>query len=261
MANKTGIVSISFRDRSPEQILTAASEAGLDAVEWGGDVHVPHGDLEAARLVRELSAAFDTEIAEYGSYYAIGKSDPSLFEDILNTARDLGTNVIRVWAHQGKASDSFSEEEYQACVADAKRICAMAGDITVALECHPNTLTDEYHTELKFIRDVGCDNLGINLDPANLIMYGKGNPVDALDVFGKYVREIHGKDGKYPTNGKNLGCETRIGEGKVDYPRFIAKLKEIGFDGNIIIEREISGEEQKRDILESTALLRELIGE
>ena len=189
MANKTGIVSISFRDRSPEQILTAASEAGLDAVEWGGDVHVPHGDLEAARLVRELSAAFDTEIAEYGSYYAIGKSDPSLFEDILNTARDLGTNVIRVWAHQGKPSDSFDEEEYQACVADAKRICAMAGDITVALECHPNTLTDEYHTELKFVRDVGCDNLKTFWQP------NQHRPVDynldSIRALLPYIVSVH----------------------------------------------------------------------
>ena len=189
MANKTGIVSISFRDRSPEQILIAASEAGLDAVEWGGDVHVPHGDLEAARLVRELSAAFDTEIAEYGSYSAIGKSDPSLFEDILNTARDLGTNVIRVWAHQGKPSDSFDEEEYQACVADAKRICAMASDITVALECHPNTLTDEYHTELKFIRDVGCDNLKTFWQP------NQHRPVDynldSIRALLPYIVSVH----------------------------------------------------------------------
>ena len=159
MANKTGIVSISFRDRTPEEILAAASEAGLDAVEWGGDVHVPHGDLSTAELVRELTAAKGIETVEYGSYYAIGKSDPALFDAILNTARELGTSVIRVWAHQGKSSDTFTEEEYRACVADAKRICTAAGDITVALECHPNTLTDEYHTELKFIRDVGCDNL------------------------------------------------------------------------------------------------------
>lgn len=189
MANKTGIVSISFRDRSPEQILAAASEAGLDAVEWGGDVHVPHGDLEAARLVRELSAAFDTEIAEYGSYYAIGKSDPSLFEDILDTARELGTNVIRVWAHQGKPSDSFDEEEYQACVVDAKRICAMAGDMTVALECHPNTLTDEYHTELKFIRDVGCDNLKTFWQP------NQHRPVDynldSIRALLPYIVSVH----------------------------------------------------------------------
>ena len=74
---------------------------------------------------------------------------------------------------------------------------------------------------------VGKGNVGINLDPANLIMYGKANPVDALEVFGEYVMGIHGKDGKYPTDGHHLGDEVPLGQGKVNYSAFIAKLKEI----------------------------------
>lgn len=109
------------------------------------------------------------------------------------------------------------------------------------------------------IEDVGLDNLFINLDPANLILYGKANPIDALDVFGKYVRNIHGKDGCYPTDGKHLGKETPIGKGSVNYPLFIKKLKEIGYDGPITIEREISGEEQTRDILMAKEYLEKLI--
>lgn len=109
------------------------------------------------------------------------------------------------------------------------------------------------------IEDIGTDNLGINLDPANLILYGKANPVDALDVFGEYVRDIHGKDGRYPTDGKNLGEETPLGEGKVNYPAFIAKLKEIGYNGPITIEREISGDQQIHDILAAKTYLEELI--
>jgi len=110
-------------------------------------------------------------------------------------------------------------------------------------------------TLLRAIEDVGTGNMGINLDPANLIMYGKGNPVDALDVFGKYVRSIHGKDGLYPTNGYELGKEVRMGDGKVNYPVFLEKLKEIGYDGPIIIEREISGEQQTEDIKYAKAYL------
>ena len=109
------------------------------------------------------------------------------------------------------------------------------------------------------MHDVGLDNLGINLDPANLILYGKANPVDALGVIGKYVRDVHGKDGLYPTNGRELGCETPLGEGKVDFPRFVARLKELGYDGAITIEREISGEEQKKDIVRAKAILETLI--
>lgn len=109
------------------------------------------------------------------------------------------------------------------------------------------------------IEEVGTGNMGINLDPANLLLYGKGNPVDALDVFGEYVRGIHAKDGEYPTDGRHLGREKPLGEGRVNFPLFIAKLKELGYDGALTIEREISGEKQIEDILKAKALLETLI--
>ena len=116
-------------------------------------------------------------------------------------------------------------------------------------------------TMLRLIEDVGTDNLGINMDAANLMLYGKGNPVDALDVFGQHVRGIHAKDGVYPTDGRKLGCEVQIGEGKVNFPVFVNRLKEIGFDGAFIIEREISNMDgqQSKDIAVSVKYLRSLI--
>lgn len=108
-------------------------------------------------------------------------------------------------------------------------------------------------------KELGKGNVGINLDPANLVMYGKANPVDALEVFGEYVMGIHGKDGRYPTDGHMLGEEVPLGQGKVNYPAFVAKLKEIGYAGDITIEREISGEEQKKDIVMAKAVLDELL--
>ena len=112
----------------------------------------------------------------------------------------------------------------------------------------------------RVIEDVGTGNLGINLDPANLILYGKGNPVDALDVFGEYVCDIHAKDGKYPTNGHDLGEETIVGAGKVNFPKFVETLKAIGYNGTMIIEREIWGEQQIKDINDTKIYLEELIG-
>lgn len=109
------------------------------------------------------------------------------------------------------------------------------------------------------IEDIGGENVGINLDPANLLMYGKANPIDALDVFGEYVWGVHGKDGEYPTNGRELGLEKPLGQGRVNYPGFIKKLKEIHYEGDITIEREITGEEQRRDILTAKKMLEELL--
>lgn len=116
-------------------------------------------------------------------------------------------------------------------------------------------------TMLRLIKQVGTDNLGINLDPANLILYGRANPIDALDVFGQYVRNVHAKDGMYPTDPTKLGHEVKVGTGKVRFPEFLRKLKEIGFTGELVIEREISGPQQRADIAETIGYLGKLLKE
>ena len=116
-------------------------------------------------------------------------------------------------------------------------------------------------TMLRCFEKVGCDNLGVNLDTANVILYGKANPVDALDVFGKYVMNIHAKDGLYPTNGHDLGNEVRIGNGKVDFKALFKKLHELGYDSYVTIEREIEGEQQTEDIRYAKKYLESIINE
>lgn len=110
------------------------------------------------------------------------------------------------------------------------------------------------------IEAVGTGNLGINLDPANLLLYGKANPCDAVDIFGMYVRGVHGKDGEYPTDPKWLGKEKRIGDGRVNFPVLIKKLiNDHGYDGSITIEREIDGDKQIEDILYAKKFLEDII--
>lgn len=111
----------------------------------------------------------------------------------------------------------------------------------------------------RIIEDIGLDNIGINFDPANFLAYGKANPVDAAGILGKLIRGVHAKDAEYPTDGKNLGVEKPLGQGSVNFPAFISKLKETGYEGAITIEREISGEQQQKDILAGKKLLESLI--
>ncbi len=127
-------------------------------------------------------------------------------------------------------------------------------DLTFCFETGQETPT----TLLRVIEDLGGENLGINLDPANLLMYGRGNPVDALDVFGQYVVGVHAKDGEYPTNGRSLGVEKPLGEGRVNFPLLIPKLKALGYTGALTIEREISGPKQIQDIKRAIKILSEL---
>lgn len=170
-------------------------------------------------------------------------------------AKKLG--VTQIATHAGFLPETPYAEQYQPVV------CAIR---TVAEHCKANgqlflfeTGQETPVTLRRVIEDVGTGNLGINLDPANLILYGKANPVDALDVFGELVYEIHAKDGLYPTDGKHLGKEVPVGQGKVNFPEFIRRLKEIGYKGRLIIEREISGEQQIKDIAEAKTYLEALV--
>ena len=189
MANKTGIVSISFRKYSREEILSAAKDAGLDSVEWGGDVHVPHGDIAIAKETKALTEAYGLQMAEYGSYYVIGKSEPELFLKACDSAKALGTDIIRVWPGQGKASDTFSNEEYESYVEDAKRICDLAPDMTIALECHPHSLTDEYHTAKRFLNDVGKSNFKMMWQPNQFKPLDYN--IDSINALLPYIVAVH----------------------------------------------------------------------
>jgi L-ribulose-5-phosphate 3-epimerase len=115
-------------------------------------------------------------------------------------------------------------------------------------------------TLVRAIGDVGLDNQGVNFDLANLILYGKANPVDAIELLGPYVQGIHAKDGMWPTNPKQLGEEVAIGKGKVDFPRIIERLKQLNYRGAVTIEREISGPQQLEDVRAEKTYLEKLIG-
>jgi len=104
------------------------------------------------------------------------------------------------------------------------------------------------------IIDIG-DDAYVNLDPANLILYGMAHPLDAVEILGEYVRGVHAKDALWPNRDEGLGIEVLVGKGEVDFPLLISRLKEKGFKGPITIEREISGEQQKKDILEAKKFL------
>lgn len=170
-------------------------------------------------------------------------------------AKTMG--VTDVIAHVGFIPENPSSQEYREVVAVLK----VAANYCKDNEQHFlfETGQETPVTLRRTIEDVGTDNLGINLDPANLILYGKANPVDALDIFGKYVRGVHVKDGEYPTNGKYLGEEKPLGQGLVNFPVLITKLKKLGYDGALTIEREISGAQQQKDIKMAKELLEKII--
>jgi sugar phosphate isomerase/epimerase len=118
----------------------------------------------------------------------------------------------------------------------------------------PTTLT-------RALTDVNQPNLGIGFDTANLILYGKANPVDAADIIGPHVRSVHAKDGKFPTDPMQLGEEVLIGTGRVDFAQVFTKLHNFGYSGAITIEREISGPQQIEDVKKEKIYLERIIAQ
>lgn len=172
-----------------------------------------------------------------------------------NFAKEIG--VTDIVTHVGFIPENPLTTEYMETVTTIKDIA----NYTRKLDIYFNFETGQETpiTLLRTINDVGLDNLGINLDPANLLMYGKANPVDAVDLYKNLIRSVHIKDGKYPTSGKELGEETPVGEGKVDFHSLLQKLKKYNYNGPLIIEREISGPEQKKDILKAKEILLDIL--
>jgi L-ribulose-5-phosphate 3-epimerase len=118
----------------------------------------------------------------------------------------------------------------------------------------PTTLT-------RAVKDVNQPNLGIGFDTANLILYGKANPVDAADIIGPHVRSVHAKDGKFPTDPMQLGEEVLIGTGRVDFVQVFTKLRNFGYTGAITIEREISGPQQIEDVKKEKIYLEGIVSQ
>ena len=116
-------------------------------------------------------------------------------------------------------------------------------------------------TMSRMLRDVTMPNLAVGLDTANLILYGKANPVDAVDILGPHIRSVHAKDGRWPTNPSELGEEVLIGKGLVDFRQVFSKLHRLGYTGAITIERETSGPQQIEDVKQEKIYLERALQE
>lgn len=158
----SGLVSVTFRQLTPAQIVALMRQAGLQGIEWGGDIHVPHGDAGRACDVRERTEGAGLRVAAYGSYYKAGVSEGAglAFKRVLETAVTLGAPVIRVWAG-GAGSAATGAEQRAAVTADCRRIAelAAAARVGIVLEFHSGTLTDTTASTVQLLHDVAHPNL------------------------------------------------------------------------------------------------------
>lgn len=159
-----GLVSISFRQHTVDEIIDAVKEAGLKYIEWGSDVHVPEGDAETAKAVKAKMDASGLKTSSYGSYYKLGQNQNIV--PFLESAKALGTDIIRIWAG-GKGSAETDEVIRKAWTTEAKEVCKKAAEygIKIDFEYHPNTLTDCRDSAYRLLQEINEPNCGIYWQP------------------------------------------------------------------------------------------------
>ncbi|MCE9527447.1 MAG: sugar phosphate isomerase/epimerase [Planctomycetales bacterium] len=178
-------------------------------------------------------------------------------KEIADFAKLLGCKVVAL--HIGVVPHDPANPLYKQILDVARDVCDHCAKNGQAL--HLETGQESADGLLQFISDVQRNNLFINFDPANMILYGTGEPIAALKKVGKFVRSVHCKDGKWAKNpGKEWGQEVALGDGDVGMENYLRTLKEIGYTGPLTIEREISHEpeRQKAEIGKAIKLLTEL---
>lgn len=174
--------------------------------------------------------------------------------EIADFAKTLGCD--RIGIHIGFIPHETDSHDYRDLVASMQELADYLKAQGQAF--HLETGQESADGLLGFLSDVGRDNIFINFDPANMILYGSGEPIPALKKLGKYVRSCHCKDAKWSAKPReDWGCEVPFGDGDVNAKRFLETLKEIGYEGPLTIEREIPAEpeRQKAEIQRAMTLI------
>ncbi|MFM2095550.1 MAG: hypothetical protein RIS70_2674 [Planctomycetota bacterium] len=256
--------------------LEVARELGVPTIQ----LHAPHRETRT----KENAERFLARLKEFGITLTcvFGGFEGESYADIPTVSRTVGLVPPETRAERTKEMKEISDfAKMLGCSAVALHLGFVPHDTSCALykevlaitrdlcnHCKNNGQTLHLETGqetadglLTFINDVGVDNLFVNFDPANMILYGTGEPIEALRKIGKHVRSIHCKDGKWAKNpGQEWGQEVPLGQGDVNMEQYLRTLHEIGYTGPLTIEREIpqEPERQKAEIGHAVRLLTDL---
>ena len=242
----------SKQSRTPEaaeKFLNECREAGITiTVMFGGFEGESYADIPTVRRTVGLvpKETRNERVQELKSISDFGKL--------------LGVPALGL--HIGFIPESPSDPDFQELVRITQEVCDYLK--VNGQNLHLETGQETAETLLAFFDAVGRDNLAINFDPANMILYGTGDPIEALKKVGNHVRSVHCKDAKWAQRpGEEWGEEVPLGQGDVDFEAFLRTLDEFGYRGPLTIEREIphEPERQKRDIAAAVQMLESLKAE
>jgi sugar phosphate isomerase/epimerase len=227
---QTGLVSVTFRKFSPADIISITQRAGLAGVEWGGDVHVPHGDIAKAKEVGQQTRDAGLKVAAYGSYFRIcAERNPTPpFEQVLETAVALQAPCIRIWAGV-RPSEKATDATWDEAIAETCRIADLAkpAGMSVAFEFHGNSLNDCAAGARRLLRGVDRDNVQSCWQP---------DPKDTADNNAETLRLLKRRLCNVHVFYWKLGKRKPLAEGVDEWRRYLAIVAETQRDHFALLE-------------------------
>jgi len=188
----SGLTSITFRDLDSKEIIDLAVKAGLNGIEWGGDIHVPHGNTKIASETRKMTVDAGLDVIAYGSYFFLGDSSRKKlnFKKVLDSAVALHAPVIRVWA--GKIASASTDENYRnKIIEETKSIAKLAAEanIDIAFESHLNSLTDTGESSVDILKKIDMENVKSYWQPIPSLSDEEN--LRKLNLIFPWIKNVH----------------------------------------------------------------------
>ena len=227
---RTGLVSVTFRKLSCDEIIKLVVQAGLDGIEWGGDIHVPHGDISKAKEVSQRTKDAGLSVASYGSYYYLGceKEKNLPFEKVMESAIELGAPIIRVWAGN-RASGNSDPAWWDLAVEESRRIGQMAlkEGIKIAFEYHANTLTDTSESAYRLLKETNHSNVYSYWQPP--VNLNRAECLEGLNKITPWLTNVH-------TYHWEQGVRKPLEDGISIWTEYMETIKKVDGDRYSMIE-------------------------
>ena len=223
---KLGLCSVTFRKKSAAQVIEIAKKAGINYIEWGGDVHITN--KEEARIVKSICDNENIKISSYGSYFNSAEFDKKKWEQVCEIAKAMDAKSVRIWLGK-KNSEDTDEKEYSSLLENTKQMCDIAKNysLTVSPECHDNTFNNNTDAILRFIKDLQRENFSTYFQSRYFRME---YDLDRIDRTFDVTENVH-------VSYRDLKREQRYRKKDKNYlDALLKKLIEKNFDGIVMIE-------------------------
>ena len=185
-----GLVSISFRKYTPEEIVIAVKNAGLECIEWGSDIHAPRNDMNRLLEIRKLQEEYGVYCSSYGTYFRFGRDDIKDLYEYIKAAKVLGTNILRLFCGK-KSADKYSEDEKNDLIKQCKKAAEIAeeNDVVFCLESHHDTYTETIEGTLELMQKVDSPAFRMYWQP-NQVVSDECN-INYATLVSPYSMHIH----------------------------------------------------------------------